>query len=57
MRCPEKPTPDYFELTNEPRRKKSPGFRDTEAEQQKLLSGLDCLPGQEDLFPDIDAAE
>ena len=48
---------DKFELENEPNRKKTPEFHDTEAEQRTLLSGLDCLPGQEDLFPDIDAAE
>ena len=56
-RLKEERSPDYFELTNEPNRKKSPDFHDTDTEQRTLLSGLDCLPGQEDLFPDIDAAE
>ena len=56
-RLKEERSPDYFELTNEPNRKKAPDFHDNEAEQKTLLSGLDCLPGQEDLFPDLDAAK
>jgi hypothetical protein len=42
---------DEFELGVDPLPRPKPAtFDNTEATQRKLLDGLDCLPGQQDLF-------
>lgn len=43
--------PEPFTLENEPARAPRPVFSDQEnTRQRKLIDGLDCLPGQRDLF-------
>jgi hypothetical protein len=39
-----------FTLRNEPAPKPKAKFESLGGRQRKLLDGLDCLPGQEDLF-------
>ena len=39
-----------FSLANDPPRPKPTRFENREARQRMLLAGLDCLPGQGDLF-------
>ena len=41
---------ERFELRNDPPRRKPAEFENGEGRQQMLLAGLDCLPGQSDLF-------
>lgn len=42
---------DEFELVNDPPRRKAADFGDQENTRQRVLvDGLDCLPGQLDLF-------
>lgn len=43
--------PTGFELVNDPPARKSARFDNQERTlQRKLIDGLDCLPGQQDLF-------
>jgi len=39
-----------FTLQNDPPCRPAPRFESTPARQRVLLAGLDCLPGQSDLF-------
>lgn len=39
-----------FVLTNEPARRAPLQFENDERRQKPLFAGLDCLPGQDDLF-------
>jgi len=39
-----------FQLTNPPPKRKKIDVPNTTGTQKMLLSGLDCLPGQKDLF-------
>ena len=39
-----------FTLANDPPRKPPERFENSEGRQRMLLSGLDCLPDQRDLF-------
>lgn len=39
-----------FQLKNETPKPKPRSFTTTEAKQTVLFSGMDCLPGQKDLF-------
>lgn len=39
-----------FVLTNEPARRSPIRFENDERRQKPLFAGLDCLPGQDDLF-------
>ena len=46
---------DEFRLQNETRKPTEPPLFEPlpKAKQKKLLAGLDCLPGQMDLFEDM----
>jgi len=47
-----------FELAREPAaRCRVEHFESCRTEQQVLFTGLDCLPGQQDLFDDIDSKQ
>jgi hypothetical protein len=54
--CPRCEFPEAFELDNEP--EPPPRWRgedaDTKCRQKVLFSGMDCLPGQMDLWDDLD---
>ena len=50
------PDGDDFELKNKPNWAKG-DFSGTKGTQRDLLSGLDALPGQQDLFDDVDKEE
>lgn len=39
-----------FTLANDPPKPKPVRFENSEGRQRMLLAGLDCLPGQSDLF-------
>ena len=41
---------DDFTLANDPRKHRPRKFDDDPARQRVLIDGLDCLPGQLDLF-------
>ena len=41
---------ERFALANDPPRPKPARFENSEGRQRMLLAGLDCLPGQGDLF-------
>jgi hypothetical protein len=42
---------DPFQLQNEPPKPKPTEFTDNDGRQRVLFSGLNCLPGQQNLFP------
>ena len=46
-----------FSLANDPPRKRAVRFENNHGRQMMLLAGLDCLPGQSDLFPTDGEAE
>lgn len=48
--------PEPFALVNKPARGPRAEFGDTHAAQFPLFSGLDCLPGQQDLFAGLDGS-
>jgi hypothetical protein len=48
---------DPFKLSNPAPRPAPACFDNDPARQTKLLSGLSCLEGQQDLFPDLDKQE
>lgn len=41
---------EAFELNNDPPADKKPTFDSNTGDQRVLFSGLECLPGQQDLF-------
>jgi len=50
VKTPETPDDKPFTLANEAPRTKPARFENNSARQMVLLAGLDCLPGQRDLF-------
>jgi len=42
---------DHFNLANDRPKLRPDRFENTRAQQRVLISGLDCLSGQQDLFP------
>lgn len=42
---------ESFALANDPPRRRSWRAANVEGRQLKLLDGMECLPGQQDLFP------
>ena len=50
MRRQQPPNDELFALANEAPRPKPARFENSEGRQRMLLAGLDCLPGQGDLF-------
>jgi hypothetical protein len=43
--------PEPFALRNDPPAATKATFENNPCRQRVLLAGLDCLPGQQDLFP------
>ena len=43
-------TSEPFRLANDPAPRRPAQFEDEQCRQRSLLAGLDCLPGQGDLF-------
>lgn len=45
---------ERFELVNDPPAKRPVVEDDVKCRQKVLFTGLNCLPGQQDLFDDLD---
>lgn len=48
---------EEFQLTNDRPRPKPLRFENDECRQTVLFAGMDCLPGQEDLFDELPVNE